>query len=146
MIQAGYREGITDGKLQTLQEGFDSAFAFSVPSSRRIGQLRGRVNALLNIATSSSSPEVLSEVREIAAELGAVRRDEVLPPDQERIAHEEEHGEVDEVINPTDQREMEGLEAALGGLGGKKDGLREEALIEDLERRVGEVEKKVLHL
>ncbi|RXK34698.1 hypothetical protein M231_08050 [Tremella mesenterica] len=45
---AGYREGITDGKLSTLQQGFDESFELSVPSSRRLGLLRGRTAALLS--------------------------------------------------------------------------------------------------
>ncbi|KDN52144.1 hypothetical protein K437DRAFT_293223 [Tilletiaria anomala UBC 951] len=43
----GYREGITAGKLSTLQEGFDEAFAdIGVPLGRRLGSLKGRLDVL----------------------------------------------------------------------------------------------------
>lgn len=130
-----------------LQQGFDASFSQSVPSSRRLGNLRGRTNALLAIATTSQSPPALvAEIRELVADLSSVKRNDVLPPDTERIAHEEEHGEVDEIIAPTDSREMEGLEDALGGLGKPKPVLREEELLTALEARVAAVEAKVLHV
>jgi len=166
--QAGYREGITDGKLSTLQEGFDTSFASSVPSSRRLGQLRGRANALLAILTSSSSSRqppsslcttstsssdsdldsgLVTAARALVSDLARVKRDDVLPIDAERIAHEkEEHGEDTAFeLDHTDARAMEGLEDALGRLGGSKapepqGGLREEALLAALEERVRALE------
>ncbi|KAL1406229.1 hypothetical protein Q8F55_007920 [Vanrija albida] len=166
---AGYREGITDGKLATLQEGFDASFAASVPAARRLGALRGRVNALLAAASESgartasgrgvrrsASPgpaapeqaadEVVAALRALAATLASVRRDDVLPPDAERIAHErDEHGE--DVLDVSDARDMEGLEAAMGGLGGQASrlgGLREDALLDALEAEVAALAAKVV--
>ncbi|WOO83744.1 putative protein yae1 [Vanrija pseudolonga] len=177
---AGYREGITDGKLATLQEGFDGSFAASVPRARRLGQLRGRVNALLAIASASSAPartasgrgvrrsasaepeepapaaaapsaELIARARGLATTLASVRRDDVLPPDLERIAHEkEEHGDDPyDGVDVTPQREMEGLEGALAGLGGaaavpRFDGRREDALLDALEAQVVELERALL--
>lgn len=42
----GYREGITAGKLSTLQAGFDQGFNLSAPLGRARGDLRGQVTAL----------------------------------------------------------------------------------------------------
>ncbi|KAL7419016.1 hypothetical protein Q5752_006701 [Cryptotrichosporon argae] len=109
---AGYREGITDGKLSTLQAGFDASFAASVPLSRAVGTLRGRATALLHfvealtaaagpMARGRSPPEhatdgaesLADDVRALLAALARLRRDAVLPVDLERIAHEREaHG------------------------------------------------------
>ncbi|CAK9782735.1 hypothetical protein CC85DRAFT_302400 [Cutaneotrichosporon oleaginosum] len=151
---AGYREGIGEGKLSTLQAGFDEGFAASVPPARRIGQLRGRANALLAIALSPSpspssplSEAELDALRALVSDLAAVRRDDVLPPDAERIAHEAEHGEDEPFeYDRTDARDMEGLEGALAGLGKRSDAgrLREDALLDALERRVDEAEARIL--
>jgi len=47
-INAGYREGITAGKEEALQEGFDYGFeTYGVPIGREIGMLRGLASALL---------------------------------------------------------------------------------------------------
>lgn len=43
--QTGYREGITAGKLSTLQEGFDEGFNLAAPVGRTRGILRGQANA-----------------------------------------------------------------------------------------------------
>lgn len=48
LLQAGYREGITAGKEEALQEGFDAGFAeFGAPVGKEIGVLRGMSAALL---------------------------------------------------------------------------------------------------
>lgn len=44
--QTGYREGITAGKLSTLQVGFDQGFNASTAIGRARGQLRGELLAL----------------------------------------------------------------------------------------------------
>lgn len=159
-LQAGYREGITDGKLTTLQEGFDSSFAASVPPSRRLGQLRGQANALLayltrstpgtssaRASTSMSGPVYLAELveaaRELVQDLARVKRVQVLSRDIERERHEqEEHGGEDVFeLEPTEEREMEGLEDALGSLGQKakangSDEVREGQLLDVFEYRL----------
>ncbi|ODN94370.1 hypothetical protein L198_05229 [Cryptococcus wingfieldii CBS 7118] len=147
---AGYREGITDGKLVTLQEGFDQAFAQAVPLSRGVGSLRGRAAALLAFATSlsPSAPENLVEdLRVLIRDLSSVRRDAVLPEDEERKQHEEEeHGEGQEAfeLDVNDQRDMEGLEKSLemmgGGGGVRKDEKVGEEGVERLEARLRELE------
>lgn len=179
-VQAGYREGITDGKLATLQEGFDTSFAASVPASRRLGALRGRANALLSIvsappaargtragsgsgSTSAGAaaggaggvdPSLVEQVRALVSDLSRVRRDDVLPIDTERIDHErDEHGDDNAFeLESNPQRDMEGLEDALGRMGGgaaangstANGALREEALLTSLESRVDALENLVI--
>ncbi|KAE8270851.1 hypothetical protein A4X09_0g1486 [Tilletia walkeri] len=43
---AGYREGITAGKLGALQSGFDEGFSAGAPLGRAVGRLRGEVTSL----------------------------------------------------------------------------------------------------
>ncbi|WRT64802.1 uncharacterized protein IL334_001737 [Kwoniella shivajii] len=157
---AGYREGITDGKLVTLQQGFDEGFASSVPLSRRVGILRGQAAALLAISTSTSSTastshasnDFVESIRDIIRQLGVLKSDEVLPVDQERIDHEkEEHPDGEEFeLDQNDKRDMEGLEKSLGLMGSqstttsmdeKEDG---ESVVNRLEEKVAELEKLVL--
>ncbi|EPQ31000.1 uncharacterized protein PFL1_01189 [Pseudozyma flocculosa PF-1] len=46
----GYREGITAGKLSTLQAGFDHGFSeVGAPIGRALGQLRGQIDVLSTI-------------------------------------------------------------------------------------------------
>lgn len=152
-LQAGYREGITDGKLATLQQGFDTSFAASVPPSRRLGQLRGQANALLSHLTrpNSGSTELVDAARGLVQELARVKRVQVLPKDLERERHEqEEHGGDDTFeLEPTDNREMEGLEDALGSLGGNGHAssetkeLREEDLLDYLEAKLEEIKRRI---
>ncbi|ORX38867.1 hypothetical protein BD324DRAFT_577392 [Kockovaella imperatae] len=127
---AGYREGITDGKLATLQQGFDQGFNSSVLASRRLGQLRGRANGLLSFllktdipaqnGSSSADPArvdlTISNVREFVRLLGNVKRDDILPLDTERLEHERnEHPDQDHAFEfeRNDKRDMEGLEDAM---------------------------------
>jgi hypothetical protein len=154
MLRAGYREGITDGKLTTLQQGFDASFAASVPPSRRLGNLRGQANALLSYLTrpNSGSPELVESARELVQDLARVKRVQVLPRDLERERHEqEEHGGDDTFeLEPTDNREMEGLEDALGSLGANGKGavneskaLREAELLDSLQAKLEELKQRV---
>ncbi|SAM84378.1 uncharacterized protein UBRO_05619-A [Ustilago bromivora] len=56
----GYREGITAGKLSTLQQGFDTGFnEVGALLGRQLGQLRGQVAALLFL-TSTPIPDPTS--------------------------------------------------------------------------------------
>jgi hypothetical protein len=58
IIQAGYREGITAGKEDALQEGFDAGFAQAgTPRGRELGLLRGLASAFL-IHLSRSQAQV----------------------------------------------------------------------------------------
>ncbi|WWD00549.1 hypothetical protein V866_007483 [Kwoniella sp. B9012] len=158
---AGYREGITDGKLATLQAGFDEGFANSVPLSRRVGSLRGKAAALLAIHLNSTSPsathsskDLEESLRELIKTLGRMKRDEILPEDQERIQHEKEEHEGDEdgfELDRNDKRDMEVLENTLEMLGGSSNGGKSgsakedgEAVIKGLEDELKELEKAVL--
>lgn len=153
--QAGYREGITDGKLSTLQEGFDDSFTSSVSPSRQLGGMRGRASALLALHTTlrplpPSASSLLEDLRDLIRDLNKVKRAEVLPIDVEREEHErDEHGgEGDEhafELEGNEKRDMEGLENALQGLGAngsgtENEGKREEELLEDLRMRLEKIE------
>ncbi|KIR68880.1 hypothetical protein I314_01309 [Cryptococcus bacillisporus CA1873] len=140
---AGYREGITDGKLSTLQQGFDEAFTQSVPLSRRVGALRGRAAALLafiKASSSSSSPSstpiptstsysqqaLFDDLHDYIKQISSIRRSEVLPEDLERIAHErEDHAAAASngvfELDTTDEREMDCLEKSLEMFGSSLD-------------------------
>ncbi|KAJ9109057.1 hypothetical protein QFC21_000384 [Naganishia friedmannii] len=93
---AGYREGITPGKLSTLQRGFDEAFAGSVVPSRRLGQVRGRVAAMVaflqtrndeSFPALTATTTLLDRAKDTRRLLSRVRRDQVLPIDEEALAH-----------------------------------------------------------
>uniref|UniRef100_V5GLQ3 Protein YAE1 n=1 Tax=Kalmanozyma brasiliensis (strain GHG001) TaxID=1365824 RepID=V5GLQ3_KALBG len=57
----GYREGITAGKLSTLQSGFDQGFnEVGAALGRRVGIVRGQVAALLLLTSSASGAVSLS--------------------------------------------------------------------------------------
>ncbi|WWC86924.1 uncharacterized protein L201_001803 [Kwoniella dendrophila CBS 6074] len=169
-FDAGYREGITDGKLSTLQKGFDEGFEISVPLSRKIGLLRGKSSALLSIATSSSSSSsksstdkantnLIEEIREINKQLNKLKRDEILPEDEERLQHEkEEHEDPNNdddhtfELDQNDKRDLEFLENGFenigksskpdaGGEKRKEDG---EFIMRRLEEKLHELEKYVL--
>lgn len=94
--------------------------------TRRLGKLRGRAAALLHQATSGATSssasagreQLVSELRDIVRQLGALKRTDILPRDAEREAHEAEHNEQGDVLDPTADREMEGLEDAMGGMAG----------------------------
>jgi hypothetical protein len=112
------------------------------------------------LASSSSppppaDPQLVSDLRDLIRDLGRVRRADVLPPDREMEAHEREAhgagaGDADGgyELDYTEAREMEGLEDALAGLGpgvgagaaggaGRNGGaLREDALLDELDRRL----------
>lgn len=51
LYDVGYREGITAGKLLTLQAGFDEGFNMSSPLGRARGSLRGQATALHHYLT-----------------------------------------------------------------------------------------------
>lgn len=55
-LQTGYREGITAGKLSTLQQGFDQGFnEVGASLGRQLGALRGQLAALLLLTSSPTS-------------------------------------------------------------------------------------------
>jgi len=93
-------------------------------------------------------------VRELIRDLGRVRRDDILPIDHERIAHEEEDRKAQEAesgfeLDPNEDREMEGLERALEGMADGRgavevrwEGKREGELVAWLEGRLAGLEEK----
>ncbi|KAK4055654.1 hypothetical protein OIV83_000200 [Microbotryomycetes sp. JL201] len=52
---AGYRDGITEGKNSKLQQGFDQGFGLAAPYARRVGILRGVATSLLSLMTALSA-------------------------------------------------------------------------------------------
>lgn len=120
-------------------------------ASRRLGNLRGRAAALLAYHTSPSSASqsstTIEDLRELLRHLNRVKRDEVLPRDLEREVHEkEEHADGDGFeLEPNDKREMEGLENALGSIGGgtaREDvNVREGELLDQLESNLARIEE-----
>ena len=114
LFQAGYREGITTGKQDALQQGFDQGFAApGVPIGRALGQLRGVASALL--ALPNHDDETAAETQAISAALSNVRFADVMPPDVEAEEHARRDREVygDDVDGPdttAKTREMDLLE------------------------------------
>lgn len=134
-----------------------------MPYARAIGSLRGRTTALLNFAQTlpTADSAVADAVRGLLADLGRVRRDDVLPVDTEREAHEEEdriaRGEdLNDAregfeLDPNDKRDMEGLEQALEGFGTGGDrstevrweGRKGEELVGSFQARLDQLEEEV---
>ncbi|EJT45768.1 hypothetical protein A1Q1_05917 [Trichosporon asahii var. asahii CBS 2479] len=147
-IEQKYSDGITDGKMSTLQAGFDQSFATCVPLSRRMGQMRGAANALLSLATQAKADEqLIAELRAVISKLSTVKRDDVLPIDHERIEHEKEHQQDDNGFEfaQTEQRELESLEDMMGNMGQKRaePAVRGEELLDALEKELTEVQAKL---
>ncbi len=143
-MQAGYREGITDGKESALQEGFDAGFAqVGAPLGRELGTLRGIASALVHFLTLSGPlSSTLDEARDISAQLASIRYSDIAPPDLEAEAHAREHlesGEGDDDIDIPEElaekQKMEKLEDMLASM--TADGHKAEAqrpTIEDVRR------------
>ncbi|KLO05930.1 hypothetical protein SCHPADRAFT_946509 [Schizopora paradoxa] len=80
---AGYREGLDEGKEAALQEGFDEGFArVGGPIGRRLGSLRGYTTGLISVLSSEhvhlvTLPEggrdLKQELADISRELHDVR-------------------------------------------------------------------------
>ena len=134
-----------------------------------MGNLRGRSTALLTYLLSLPQSIIkdqivlVESVRDLIRDLGRVRRDEILPIDHERIAHEEEDRKAREgddggafELEMNEDREMEALERALEGTMaghpgsaavsghdvGRWEGKREGELVRWFEARLGELEDK----
>lgn len=112
--QAGYREGITAGKEEALQEGFDTGFAeHGAPSGRDVGTLRGVAAALLfyihNTPTSMNPTSAQAErtldpeqqakqkpqIQAIVNELATLKLVDLLPPDLDALNHAKDHADGD---------------------------------------------------
>ncbi|KAJ9107855.1 hypothetical protein QFC19_002761 [Naganishia cerealis] len=164
---AGYREGITPGKLTTLQRGFDEAYAASVVPSRRLGQLRGRVAALVAFLQSrqqqgdttngagDADALLLQRAKEAKRLLARVRPETVLPVDEEALAHAAAEHPADGVVVDKDEwrgeegvrerREMADVVQKLEDLGGQEKTTneeREQQLLDSWERTVSLLERE----
>jgi len=96
---AGYREGITAGKEQALQRGFDGAFSsIGVPIGRRLGTLRGVARALLYLLSSAPDNGPLSQVEGLYLRLTQLGLRDLAPPDSLAIEHAQEHASEAQAI------------------------------------------------
>ena len=104
--QVGYREGISAGKTQAIQGGFDDSFAaIGAPLGREVGILRGIVHALLanwgpnepevNGGTSITHLSLYSELRALSIRLDAIRFKDLVPKDGQAELHALEHTDVE---------------------------------------------------
>lgn len=140
----GYREGISEGKLSSLQEGFDQSFETSVPPVRRLGKLRGAASALLAYTTGMEPKDdlLVERVRTLISDLGRIKPSDVLQVDQEALDHAKEHLWDDNEDLPREKKEMDDLVDAFDVMAGQKvDGVageraqREDELLSLLETR-----------
>jgi len=104
--KTGYREAIDVGKEQKLQQGFDEGYSrIGAPLGRRIGMLRGKVDALLSIASAPSKGHPVSgadvsgvELEKLQEDLKSLRTrietlpiDDLMEPDYELLRYEAQH-------------------------------------------------------
>ncbi|GAA5889528.1 hypothetical protein JCM8208_001051 [Rhodotorula glutinis] len=142
---AGYRDGITQGKNERLQAGFDQGFALAAPYARELGALRGMAASLLALLTVPSAnakkhagplldaalaaaggpldaDRIVAELRDVVSALGRLDAVKVMPVDEEAEAHAREHADegISEVLR--ERREMRAVEDMMSGLGGGEGG------------------------
>lgn len=135
MLQAGYRDGITNGKNARLQAGFDQGFALAAPYARELGSLRGVAASYLTLLTTASAAKyagpiladlqdkdsLVAELRELVTALGKLDEQKVLPVDAEAEEHAKSHEGEGVSLIAQERREMREMEEMLGGLGGTKE-------------------------
>ncbi|KNE62937.1 hypothetical protein AMAG_08111 [Allomyces macrogynus ATCC 38327] len=80
--KAGYREGVIEGKDQTMQAGFNDGFAAGSAIGLRVGQLVGRLRAQLLIlsltptrTSETEADQLLDEGNALLSEASTVLRD-----------------------------------------------------------------------
>ena len=153
----GYREGISEGKLSSLQEGFDGSFRTAVPLVRRLGRLRGMVGGLLGytLGLGEGQQEMVKMIRELNSDLGRLKMGDVLPVDQEALDHAKEHlgddnedlpregKEMDEMMTAFDGAKVEGAGGRMSDSGPLQGKMREEELLDSMERRMEELMRTV---
>jgi len=139
---AGYREGITAGKEEALQEGFDDGYMrYGAPIGREIGILRGLAGALLGflekekgldatgadrICSEQSSKRWLNEVQTMVHSLQRISLLALLPPDLDAIQHAKEHEDMNKDSLDTGElggKERKDMEAVRQELDKLKDQL-----------------------
>ncbi|RUS31084.1 hypothetical protein BC938DRAFT_478495 [Jimgerdemannia flammicorona] len=74
---AGYKEGIVEGKDLTVQEGFNRGYSEGVTVGKEIGELRGTLSTLITFYTQTSSTEIhatthLARLRALHDEISAI--------------------------------------------------------------------------
>lgn len=151
ITQAGYREGITAGKEDALQEGFDNGFAeIGVPLGREVGVARGVASAMLSILSTRGKSmgmkmEMEVEARDILNQLNEVRFSDIAPRDMEAEEHAREHLEDEMDVNEElgKKRDMEMLEDMLSGLGREQKGRPTISTVRGLEERVEELVREI---
>jgi hypothetical protein len=109
-LKIGYREGITSGKENALQEGFNHGFETTgAPLGRQLGILRGTVTGLLgilqNMEPSQGFPaghidgqanDILKcELQVVSSRLDALRLKDIAPKDLEAEAHARTHMDIE---------------------------------------------------
>ena len=146
--QAGYREGITSGKENALQEGFDTGFSQTGgPLGRELGLLRGLASALhLHLHLSQtrtqtrtrthhehdeepshaesgtdSGTDSANGIREIVDALAAVRFADIAPPPPPPPPPPLVHEEEAEGHTPHCVDDLKG-ESGRDGKGGREEG------------------------
>jgi len=139
---AGYRDGIGEGKASTAQRGFDEGYSKTgFPIGRELGVLRGVAANLLAYLTASNNSSsstsssgampngtpsdgndqasLVGETRNIVRLLGKIRLVDLAPRDLEAEEHARSHGEEIELpMELQDKRDMESLEDSLESMGG----------------------------
>lgn len=145
LLQEGYREGITAGKLANLQAGFDDGYILSSSASRQLGFLRGSSSSLLAclLATPASrhpgpsSPpprdldKVIADTCALIARLSRVRAADIIPADKEAETHAREHDGID--WEEPESKEMDELERALENVGKDRKGQEDKIVLDQLE-------------
>ncbi|GAA5882053.1 hypothetical protein JCM16303_005579 [Sporobolomyces ruberrimus] len=152
---AGYRDGITAGKNNKLQTGFDQGFAQAAPFARELGSLRGVAASLLSLLTTASGAkhagtlidslqgggtgskeQIVVELREIVNALGKLDANRILPVDQEAEEHAKSHEDEGISQQMKDRREMREMEDMLSGIGGNS---AESSGVEECRTRIAKV-------
>jgi hypothetical protein len=99
-----------------------------------LGNLRGKVAALLALHTIRSSSINLDVLKDYIRDLNRVKRVDILSIDKEREEHErDEHGDGGYELDVNDKRD----------LGAGRGGKREEELLRELEERLDVLEKEL---
>ncbi|OAV96902.1 hypothetical protein PTTG_26182 [Puccinia triticina 1-1 BBBD Race 1] len=94
----GYREGIHKGKDAAIQEGFNNGFAAGAQRGKRLGSLRGRASATLNILLKHMEEDArVHRVRQLIRELN-------------------QYGTAQDPNHPTQGNALEDLTSRMDGL------------------------------
>jgi hypothetical protein len=146
-LKIGYREGITSGKENVLQEGFDHGFKTTgAPVGRQLGILRGTVTGILGILQNMKPSQrfpagpieghandiLKNELQTVSSRLDALRLKDIAPKDPEAEAHAREHMDIEK------EGEDDAMANAIMELGvtERPDGMKELAAIQQQLQRI----------